>query len=322
MTNVELYQEVLKRLVADLTPPDHIPLLAHYCSTASLEGIIKNKQLWLSNPLFMNDLEEVRFGVLKGTSIARESQELKDALKTGTREQMFFDALSDHFDMYSGEHVFDLYIACFSEHSIDDEDGRLSMWRAYAASGDGAALIFDLNSVVRRDGSYNGLLLDKVGYGTKEEREQWLRDKVIQTARIIDEITVPDEYLGMVAAALFERIKLMAVFSKHSGFLEENEWRLVYMAERDFQNKYESCLNYAVTARGVEPKLRLPIHGAVPWHTEAFDFASILQKVILGPSVSSQLARMSTARMMKILGMPSLIDKLQSSSIPLRPKAI
>ena len=38
------------------------PHLAHYTSLAALENILKSEELWFSNPLFMNDLEEVRFG--------------------------------------------------------------------------------------------------------------------------------------------------------------------------------------------------------------------------------------------------------------------
>ena len=38
---------------------EHKPLLAHYTSISNLEKILKDDEIWLSNPLFMNDLEEV-----------------------------------------------------------------------------------------------------------------------------------------------------------------------------------------------------------------------------------------------------------------------
>jgi len=54
-------------LWADLKEEDQFyvrkPLLAHYTSMRVLETIIRTKEVWLSNPLFMNDIEEVRFGL-------------------------------------------------------------------------------------------------------------------------------------------------------------------------------------------------------------------------------------------------------------------
>src|SRR5262249_28417906 len=42
------------------------PLLAHYTSIHVAEQIIKNEEIWLSHPFYMNDLEELRFGMEQG----------------------------------------------------------------------------------------------------------------------------------------------------------------------------------------------------------------------------------------------------------------
>ena len=39
------------------------PLLAHYTSISAMERILQNSEIWFSNPLFMNDLQEMRFGL-------------------------------------------------------------------------------------------------------------------------------------------------------------------------------------------------------------------------------------------------------------------
>jgi hypothetical protein len=44
------------------------PLLAHYTSISTLERILVNDEIWLSNPLYMNDMEELRFGLNEGAS--------------------------------------------------------------------------------------------------------------------------------------------------------------------------------------------------------------------------------------------------------------
>jgi hypothetical protein len=41
-------------------------LLAHYTSIDVIEKILRSEEIWFSNPLFMNDLDEMRFGMLEG----------------------------------------------------------------------------------------------------------------------------------------------------------------------------------------------------------------------------------------------------------------
>ncbi|MHA1127684.1 MAG: DUF2971 domain-containing protein, partial [Alphaproteobacteria bacterium] len=71
-------------------------------------------------------------------------------------------------------------------------------------------------------------------------------------------------------------------------------------------------------ARGIEPKLKLklePLTGAIG---ESFNFADIIDSIILGPTTSSPLALMATKRMLKSCGKEELIERLKSSSIPFR----
>jgi hypothetical protein len=44
------------------------PLLAHYTSVQVAEQIIKNEEIWFSHPFYMNDLEELRYGMNLGIS--------------------------------------------------------------------------------------------------------------------------------------------------------------------------------------------------------------------------------------------------------------
>jgi len=70
--DAQALQSFLGPLFADLegTPQfyDQKPLLAHYTSIGALEAILRNNELWFSNPLYMNDLEEVRFGINEGVN--------------------------------------------------------------------------------------------------------------------------------------------------------------------------------------------------------------------------------------------------------------
>jgi hypothetical protein len=57
-----LFDHLYRRSIVNLAPP----LLAHYTSLEVLEKIMTTNEIWFSNPLFMNDLQEVRFGMLEG----------------------------------------------------------------------------------------------------------------------------------------------------------------------------------------------------------------------------------------------------------------
>ena len=48
------------------------PILAHYTSMKIVESILANDEIWFSNPLLMNDSEELRFGYIHGAQIAKE----------------------------------------------------------------------------------------------------------------------------------------------------------------------------------------------------------------------------------------------------------
>ena len=81
----------------------------------------------------MNDLEEVRFGVLEGNKIAMESGEIEKACEIAERVQYFRHSFIHYFSEFDTQHLVNTYVFCMSEHGNDDNDGLLSMWRGYGA---------------------------------------------------------------------------------------------------------------------------------------------------------------------------------------------
>lgn len=294
------------------------PLLAHYTSLVALEAIMKSDELWFSNPLFMNDLEEVRFGINQGQRLFL-SVDL-DAI-SGNRERasLLRHAFQHYYNQFDNAHLFDTYVFCLSEHDRGNRDGLLSMWRGYGGFGGGVALVFNTD-IIRGANEQSPLMIAKVRYASSEERLSWLTQQVTDWGEILKKTPIPDDKLYLAAYALFGIIKHYALVSKHDGFREEQEWRLIYLPERDTAGHLKDRLGYALGARGVEPKLKVKI-GPQPWTpNDAWTFAQILDRIILGPSVSSPLARMSVNRMLEMLGKPEFSQKLCPSTIPLRPE--
>jgi hypothetical protein len=116
-------QEILKlflELTVDLDDLrfaiENRPLLAHYTSIDVLEKIMKTGELWFSNPLFMNDLEEVRFGVQQGARLFWQNQLVVDACGSPNRSQILAHAFSHYYNQFDQEHAFDTYVFCLSQH--------------------------------------------------------------------------------------------------------------------------------------------------------------------------------------------------------------
>ena len=105
---------------------------------------------------------------------------------------------------------------------------------------------------------------------------------------------------------------------KHSGFREENEWRVIYLPERDQDEKLGSMRGYFNGPRGVEPKLKFKFEAISGVTDPEFSLDRILSKVILGPSISSVLAQRSIERMFEVIKKPDLRERLVASSIPFR----
>lgn len=61
------------------TFPTKRPLLAHYTSIDALESILSKNEIWFSNPLYMNDLEELRFVILEGANAFRQDERIRSA---------------------------------------------------------------------------------------------------------------------------------------------------------------------------------------------------------------------------------------------------
>ncbi len=301
--------------------PDKRPLLAHYTSITVLEKILRTDEVWFSNPLVMNDLQEVRFGITQGNNLVLNrlnNQDFIDAFGGRERVKRFQDAYIHNTMVFQNQDVFDLYMLCTSEH--DDEkhhDGLLSMWRGYGGNGMGAAIVLDTSRIQSFKDS--PLIIAPVKYGSDEDRVKWLSALVDKFIPIVKNGNFPDNRLYLPAYFLNERIKIMAVLSKHSGFAEEREWRIVYWKGNDKENKLGHMFSYFIGPRGIEPKLKFkigPISGIVE---EQLTVEKLTYKIILGPSVSSPFAKAGITRMLDQIGKGTLKERITASTIPYRP---
>ncbi|SET44011.1 DUF2971 domain-containing protein [Pseudomonas graminis] len=297
--------------------PAQRPLLAHYTSVGVLDAMMGNNEIWFSNPLYMNDLEELRFGMVEGANAFRNNQELRAAIHNDHAFETMMGHFNNLFEAFETKHAFDTYIMCLAKHAPENNDGLLSMWRGYGAGGSGVAIVFDTKKIAVSESS--PFIIGAVKYGTREDRLNWITTKINGLAKILSEQTLNDEELFSVAYQWIERLKIFAVFTKHNGFHEEQEWRIVYMSERDRHDKLKSMLGYTITPLGaVEPKLKFQVEPLDGLFGEHLSLESIIDRIILGPTTSTALAETAVKRMLSHRGKDALTEKIVASSIPFR----
>jgi hypothetical protein len=302
----------------DLVQMPKKPLLSHYTSLDSLEKITKSEEIWFSNPLFMNDLQEVRFGIVEAHNIfMHEFNEESFVNEIGPdRALSIRNAFGACYYQFENDHVFSLYVFCLSEHGPDDKDGLLSMWRGYGANGGGAAIVLNMDFVTKQQKS--PLMIGKVQYATDFERRQWIRMKVRETRDLVRNNVIEDSLLSRVSANLFDLLKVNALLTKHKGFSEEREWRVIYFPDLDTQSLLSDGFTYIIGKNGVEPKLKFPMKPLPFGDRAVWTFEQSVDRIILGPSLSSVLATKAVKKMFESLNKKSFAEKVIASTIPFR----
>ena len=300
----------------ELSFPTSRPLLAHYTSIQTFEQIVTKEQFWFSNPLFMNDLEELRFGMNEGANELLRNKTSRHACRTSENHRKLLDSFYYLLNDFDSNHVLNTYILCFSEHAPNDNDGLLSMWRGYGNSGSGAALVIDTEKI--NENPELPLTIGKVRYASNEERIKWINEKLDSLADVISKHAKEENDFFKAAWAWMDRLKMFALFTKHHGFHEEREWRIVYMSDRDHEQSFNKYFGHLATNRGIEPKLKLPINSIPELQTENLSLGTLVDRIILGPSVSSVLAANSLRQMLRNIGQPDLAKKVVTSEIPFR----
>lgn len=295
--------------------PDAQPLLAHYTSLDVLEKVITNDEIWFANPAFMNDTEEVVKGLSIGMDAVSKSEELKAACNTPERYTDFIKQFTTHNFIYSDSYLSETYIFCTSEHDVADINGKLSMWRGYGGDGYGAAIVLDTSQLV--PDLESPIMISKVAYLTDKERRQQINIQVKRYSKKFAELDLDGDLFYMAAHLLFEKLKILALTTKDVGFAEEQEWRIIYMPERDTKKQYVGMFDYAVTDKAIKPNLKLKLDGSF---LPELILNRLVHRIILGPSQSSKIAEDGAKRMLINTGKAELVPHLTSSKTPYRPR--
>jgi len=173
-------------------------ILYHYTTQLGFLGILKDRELWASSILHLNDASEFTYCVEIARRAARDMKITPDA------QQRVQNMVSTF------QFVLDVFLASFSSNG--DELGQ---WRAYGQHS-GVSIGFDVASL-RKHAARQDYRLQKCNYDAQQH------DTEIKT--LIEETAQAARAPGDVFSFLQKFMSLAPIF-KHSSFKAEDEWRL------------------------------------------------------------------------------------------------
>lgn len=283
---------------------------AYYTSADTAMKIIQNGELWLRNVTVMNDFREVSYGLdLIYKTLSEEAGEAfrtaVDGIFSGTIAQV------DHLlNQWVSDWELETYIACVSKHEdSEDQDGRLSMWRAY---GNTALIVRNAPMLATTDDL--GVFSLPVIYQSQKDYENRLN-------AITRNITNNTDYLrGLGQDVLVDYLKEMffrtAIGSKHPGFSEEKEWRLYY---RPTERKRGVLEEKAFVVSGVSQIVYvLPLKHDPDNGLHNADIPSLLERIIIGPTSYPYVSFRAFSKILSDAGVADGTVKVITSGIPLR----
>jgi Protein of unknown function (DUF2971) len=289
----------------------------HYTTADTAVRILENEQIWLRKCSCMNDFMEVEHGFECLNSAYKKNQELVkatlDALFPNIQDrlQKLFNSWLPHFRTGT-------YIACVSEHGNptvgeeEDQIGRLSMWRAYGGKT-GVAIVMNNGPFLRSTDALRAYT-SPVAYISAEAFE-------LEFIKLFESIksnhsallNFGEEY---VLEQLFSSFKSAVLCSKHPGFREEREWRVIYSPALA---KSDRLLADVKSIGGTpQPIYKLPLKNVIDENLFGIELNQLIERVIIGPTSFPQAIREAIVLKLKEKNVEDAERKVIVSDIPLR----
>lgn len=294
--------------------------MVHYTSAQAALSILKNKEVWLRQPDCMNDYLEVTHGMqcLQHAYGAGEKR-----FKTAIDQigEGFSLEIEQCFDEVLNQAKKELYILCISEHEFsEDKYGRLSMWRAYGANA-GVAIVLK-HEVFSEDDSTEDNEEEEETYEVSLPVAYLSSESLIaHLDRIASKILEELEYLkslnrDALRGLILQMLKWIVLSTKHPGFAEENEWRIIYCPGE----KVSPLLKHGIESINGFPQeiYKMPLDQIEKNSGGYFSFNELIDRVIIGPCNHPIPVKKAFVKILSENGIEDAHERVIISEIPLR----
>lgn len=286
---------------------------AHYSSAEAAMKMLSSNEVWMRKASAMNDFREIQYGrdLLLGAYKSEAGKQLRSALDT-----IFPGITGEIEELFNGWYPYfeaDTYLTCISEHDpSEDRLGRLSMWRAYGGATGVAVVLKGTPFLAPTDAlkAYTS----PVAYLSEAQFQH-------EFERMAHGLLGDLEFISSRGKAatlhnMFEAFRAATICTKHPGFHEEREWRVVYSP------KFEQSTRIAQSVemiRGV-PQIvqKIPLVDAPEEGLVGITIPDLVDRVIIGPTDFPDEIREAFIELMSAKGVADADQKVIISDIPLR----
>ena len=286
----------------------------HYTSAEAAMKIIKNEEVWLRNAQCMNDFTEIEHGIdclvtaFKSETEGKLFKEMLNSLFPG-----IVDELTELFNGWIPYFRSSTYIICVSEHSdCEDKFGKLSMWRAYGGRNSVAIVLnnmpFFAETDVFKAYSYPIEYIDTSEYG---EQLDGLRKRMYAEKEYLLNIGKDS-----VLSWLFHIFKYIVLCTKHPGFAEEKEWRIVYTPKYEKSEYVES--NIETINKVPQEVHKISLRDIPEQNFTGASIPELVDRIIIGPSDHQLVIGDAFITLLKNCNCEEAEKKIYYSGIPLR----
>ena len=289
---------------------DHSNVVYHYTTQKGLIGILRNKKIWASNILFMNDEKEYEL------IFDRAKENLNQVLygeNTGNKEKQWVELLLDSLDKPGGIHVqtpdqpkptlnekfqgASVYATSFSK--VDDD---LAQWRAYGDQTGSFSIGFRVNALRKLSTEPNSFLIE-CEYGESIQKT-WIQE-IVQTS--ISKCYEPEYSEGSkINLDLFENLRVLSPIIKHPSFSSEKEIRHFSFFTKP--SKFDVYRHKLKDLRPENPDFREGNIAPIPYISLSLpkDENNLgIESIRVGPTADPELAKHSIVELLASIGIMS-----------------
>ena len=288
--------------------------LVYYTGAETAKSIIENREIWFRNAALMSDFSEISYGVnvLNGAMFGSVGERFR-RIANG----LFPDAIGSAEELLESRIPnwrLETYLSCWSlHHPSEDQNGRLSMWRAY---GDVALVL--RNRAFHAFGAESGMQSLPVNYFS-------LSDCEAQVEQVAENIRSNSASIRRGGRRKFEEdlaymAFLYAIRTKHPGFAEEKEWR-VWFRPTDNPDPTAVFKEKVAVIDGIPQRVwTLPLKNAPRNGLHDADVGGLLDRIIIGPTAYPYVVATAFVKLLEGADVRGAGDRVVVSDIPLRAR--
>jgi hypothetical protein len=254
-------------------------ILYHYTTLDGLNGIIKDKKLWMSDFRYMNDSNEFWHGVglFLNSFLSEEHQTFFNKENRIVSTKQLFQSF---IKLIASQHP--AFITCFSE-----ENDLLDLWRGYGKKG-GYSLGIKTEAL-----SNPFTVWDKVDYTDNAFN---LNNDIEKLSEFVNQtFTDEQDFRKKLASNEYKNFLLRPLgycnLVKHNGFANEKEWRFFTLFSQDKNQEFVKSLEFIPNASLLKPIMHLSI--------DTVQYPDWLKSITVGPMAYQELAATSLEMFLK-----------------------